>query len=106
MAALVRAYRKSGLGLKQFAREHKISPGRLHYWVYHKQRNSRLTSSGPCRTSDRSAAFQEVKLGVGSTLMASWSAEVMLAGGLSIRFSRAASPEWIGEVIEALQRSC
>ena len=106
MAAVVAAYRKSGLGLRRFAREHKMPPGRLHYWVYQKRRNSRPTSLAQCRISERPPVFQEVKLGVGSPLTESWAAEVRLAGGLSVRFSRTAGPDWIGEVIEALQRPC
>ena len=31
-------YRRSGLGAVQFAQEHGIQPGRLHYWAYEKGR--------------------------------------------------------------------
>jgi hypothetical protein len=50
--------------------------------------------------------FEEVKLGVGSALIESWAVEVRLAGGVSVRFSRATAPDWIGQVIEALRGSC
>ena len=106
MAAVVAAYRKSGKGLRHFAREHRIPPGRLHYWVYQKRRNSPATPLAHGWISDRPPVFQEVKVGVGSPLLESWAAEVRLAGGVSVRFSRTAAPEWIGEVIEALQRPC
>jgi hypothetical protein len=104
VAAVLAAYRKSGLGLKRFARAHHIPPGRLHYWLYQKHRNSRPKT--PARISEPPAIFREVKLGVGSPLMEGWAAEVRLAGGVSVRFSRTAAPEWIGEVIAALQRPC
>ena len=106
MAELVAAYRKSGMGLKRFARQHQVPPGRLHYWVYQKQRNSRTTPFVQGRVKDPLPILQEVKLGVGSPVMESWAAEVRLAGGVSVRFNRTAAPDWIGEVIEALQRPC
>lgn len=106
MAAVVAAYRESGLGLRRFAREHKIPPGRLHYWIYQKHRNSRPAPLARGQISDPSVVFQEVKLGLGPALMESWAAEVRLAGGLSIRFSRLAGPDWIGAVIKVLQRPC
>ena len=56
--------------------------------------------------SDPPPVFHEVKLGVGSPLMECWAAEVRLAGGLSVRLSRTAAPDWIGELIHALQRPC
>ena len=107
MAALVAAYRKSNLGLRRFAQEYKIPPGRLHYWVYQKHRHSRprlSVAQGP--SSHPPPVFQEVKLGGGSALMENWAAEVRLAGGVSIRFSHTAAPAWIGAVMEALQRPC
>jgi hypothetical protein len=106
VAALVAAYRKSGLGLRRFAREHKIPVGRLHYWVYQKHRSRRPKSLSQARISDPPPVFHEVKLGVGSALMENWVAEVRLAGGLSVRLSRTATPDWIGELIHALQRPC
>jgi len=105
-AALVAAYRKSGLGLRRFAREHQIPPGRLHYWVYQKHCHSGPTPLAQGRISERRPVFQEVKFEVGSALMESWAAEVRLAGGGSIRFSSAATPEWIGAVVQRLQGPC
>lgn len=106
MAALVVAYRKSGLGFRRFAQEHKIPPGQLHYWVYQKYRKMRPTPLTQGRIKEPPPVFQEVKLGPGSALMESWAAEVRLAGGGSVRFDRTAAPEWIGEVIRVLQRPC
>lgn len=105
ITALVAAYRRSGLGLRRFARNHKLPPGRLHYWVYQKRRNPRPRTLAQ-RNSDPPPAFREVKLGVGSALMESWAAEVRLASGVNVRFNRTAAPAWIGEVIEALQPPC
>ena len=106
MAALIAAYRKSGLGLRRFARQHKIPPGRLHYWVYQKKRSSRPRSLASDRIGKAPPAFEEVSLGVSSPLLETWAAEVRLAGGLSVRFSSAATPGWMSGVIQALQRPC
>ena len=106
MAALISAYRQSGLGLRRFAQENRISPSRLHYWVYQKGRASK--SRWPAKDPKALGApvFQEVELGAGTTLLESWAAEVRLAGGVSVRFSGKATPGWMGEVIQALQRPC
>jgi hypothetical protein len=50
--------------------------------------------------------FQEFKLPTGTPLVESWVAEVNLPRGIAVRFSRAATAEWIGSVVRALQRSC
>jgi hypothetical protein len=105
IATLITAYRESGLGLKRFAREHRIPPGRLHYWLYQKHRVPQSTSAkGPGVIP--APVFQEIKLDSGSSLIQSWAAEVTLARGWSIRFSAAATPGWIGAVVQALQRPC
>jgi len=106
MAAVVAAYRQSGLTLKKFAREHGIRPGRLHYWVYQKNQEpnpgwlAQEPGVGP------TAVFQEVKFETGSALLESWAAEVSLARGMNVRFSSTARPDWIGAVVQALQRPC
>jgi hypothetical protein len=106
IAALIAAYRQSGLGLKRFARERRIPAGRLHYWLYQKERAPKPKSSAKGLGVVPAPVFQEVKLETGSSLIESWSAEVSLARGLSIRFSAAATPGWIGAVVQALQRPC
>ncbi len=106
MAALVAAYRQSGRSLKAFAQARGIRPTRLHYWVYRKNQEPKarsLTKKSPARPR---AVFQEVKLEAGSALLQSWMAEVSLARGLNVRFSGTASPDWIGAVVQALQRPC
>ncbi len=95
IASWITRYRASGLSLTSFAQEHGISPGRLRYWVYYKQRRSKDTSE---------PMFQELKLA--APVILNWAAEVSLAQGLSVRFSATAAPAWIGLVIEALQRTC
>jgi hypothetical protein len=106
IATLITAYRESGLGLKRFAREHRIPPGRLHYWLYQKHRVPKSKSSGKGPGVIPAPVFQEVKLDPGSSLIQSWAAEVTLARGWSIRFSAAVTPGWIGAVVQALQGPC
>ena len=105
IGALIASYRESGLGLKRFAREYKIAPGRLHYWLYQKHRAPK-PKSWPGPGVVPAPVFQEVKLYPGSSLIENWEAEVRLARGLSVRFSATASPDWIGSVVQALQRPC
>lgn len=103
MAAVVDGYRQSGLSLRQFARERGIPPGRLHYWVYQKTEEAKPRSLAK---EPGTAVFQEVKIETGAALLQSWAAEVALSRGLNVRFSSTATPGWIGEVIQALQRPC
>src|SRR5690242_12932403 len=104
MAAVVAAYRQSGLSLKEFARERGIRESQLHYWVYQKTRDPKPSPLAKERAADRGAVFQEVKLEAGSALLQSWAAEVSVARGLNVRFSGTARPDWIGAVVQALQR--
>jgi len=106
IAALVAAYRASGLGLRRFAQENRISPHRLHYWIYEKSRDSKPSSSANGVRAVRAPVFQEVKLGTESSFLESWAAEIRLAGGVSARFSSTAPPAWIAAVMQGLQRPC
>ena len=106
MNLVVAAYRQSGMGLERFARERGIQPGRLHYWVYQKQRAQKPKPLAEEPRADRTALFQELKLEAGSALLPSWAAEVSLARGLNVRFNGTASPGWIGAVVQALQQPC
>ena len=96
-------YRRSGLGVVQFAQEHGIPPGRLHYWIYQKGRTRR---NEPQRVSLSKPVFQELKVATMLPAMDSWAAEVNLPGGLAVRFSQKATAEWIGSVVQALHRPC
>jgi hypothetical protein len=99
MADWVGRYRASGLGLRTFAEQHGLSESRLHYWVYGK-RQGRLA-----RPAASAPLFQELNL-TGGLALANWAAEINLSSGLAVRFSAAAAPAWIGEVVEQLRRPC
>ena len=103
ISGLVKAYRASGLGVREFAGQHGISPGRLHYWIYQKRRPH---PRPPARPALSTARFQEVRVAALWPGAETWAAEVGLAGGLRVRFSPAATPGWIGLVVQALQRPC
>ena len=106
ITTLLSRYRASGLGLERFAREQGIPPGRLHYWLYQKQRgrfSRRLAKPAPLAAAP---VFQEIQLAGGTSLTERWAAEMNLPGGRVIRFSTAASAEWIGAVVQTLQRPC
>ncbi len=96
-------YRRSGLGVVQFAQEQGIPPGRLHYWIYQKGRTRR---SKPPRVSLSKPVFQELKVATMLPAIDGWGAEVNLPGGLAVRFSQKATADWIGSVVQALRRSC
>ena len=104
---VIEAYRASGLGLRQFARQEGLSPGQLHYWVYQK---GRVSPSKVVRASDvarvSTPVFQEVRVEAMLPTPSGWAAEVSLPRGLAVRFSATAPAEWIGSVVQALQQSC
>ena len=106
IAAILGRYRASGLSLRAFALEEGLPPGRLHYWVY--QKPSRPWGRRPAKPSQAAvpAVFQEVKLLCGPERSCIWAAEVGVPGGIAVRFSASASAEWIGSVVQALQRPC
>jgi hypothetical protein len=103
IGAIIARYRASGPGLKAFALKSGLPPGRLHYWIYQKP-----TGASGRRLTQPAAApvFQEVKLSSRPQWGCSWAAEVGLPGGMAIRFSASSSAEWIGAVVQALQRPC
>ena len=92
-------YRASGLGLGAFAAQHGLAKSRLHYWVYDKRYAKLAKPALPA------PLFREVKL-AGGLALSNWAAEVSLSSGVAVRFSAAATPEWIGAVVQALQRPC
>ena len=106
IANIIARYRASGLGLKAFALEEGLPPGRLHYWIY--QKPAGVTDRRPTQPRPVAAAsvFQEVKLPSRPEWGCGWAAEVGLPGGTAVRFSASASAEWIGSVVQALQRPC
>jgi transposase-like protein len=96
-------YRRSGVGAVQFAQEHGIPPGRLHYWIYQK---GRTKSRRPVQASASKPVFQELNVATVLPDVDGWVAEVNLPGGLAVRFSQKATAEWIGSVVQALRRPC
>ena len=95
-AKWVKRYRESGLGLKDFAAEHGLKAGQLHYWVY-----------APAPVAEAVApVFREVRLAGNVAAAARWGAEVALSCGLVVRVSEATEPEWAGTLVAALARSC
>jgi hypothetical protein len=96
-------YRRSGLGAVQFAQEHGIPPGRLHYWIYQK---GRAKSRRPMEASASKPVFQELKVATMLPVIDGWIAEVNLPGGLAVRFSQKATAEWIGSVVQTLRQPC
>lgn len=107
IASLTEAYRASGLGLAEFARQRGVSPGRLHYWVYQKGRTpSSSAASGATGRHPTAPTFQEVEVGTLFPEISPWAAEVGLPRGLVVRFRAGATVDWIGAVIHALERPC
>ena len=106
IATLIARYRASGLGLKAFALEEGLPPGRLHYWIY--QKSAGASGLRPAKPTPAAVApvFQEVKLPSKPEWGCSWATEIGLPGGIAVRFSASASAEWIGSVVQALQRPC
>ena len=100
---IVSRYRASGLGLAQFAQEHGIPAGRLHYWVYER---ARATTCKRAKGPSPAPVFRELKVGSFLPGMARWGAEVSLPEGVTVRFDAGAAPTWIGAVVQALQRPC
>ncbi len=96
-------YRRSRLGVVQFAQEHGIPPGRLHYWIYQKNRTTPRQSR---RASVSKPVFQELEVASLLPVVDGWVAEVNLPGGLAVRFSQKATAEWIGSLVQVLRRSC
>jgi hypothetical protein len=96
-------YRRSGLGVMQFAEQEGISSGRLHYWIYQK---GKTKPRQPVQASAAKPVFQELKIATMLPALDIWVAEVKLPGGLAVRFSQAAAAEWIGSVVQALRGPC
>ena len=96
-------YRRSGLGAVQFAQEHGIPPGRLHYWIYQK---GRTRPRQPVQAAVSKPLFQELKVATVLPALESWVAEVNLPGGLALRFSQRAAADWVGSIVQALRGPC
>ncbi len=106
MAAVIARYRASGLGLKAFALKEGLPPGRLHYWIYQKPVGATGRRPVPPPPAAVAPVFQEVGLLSRAERDCHWAAEVSLPVGVAVRFSASASAQWIGSVVQALQRPC
>jgi hypothetical protein len=93
----VKKFRESGLGLKEFARRHGLKPGQLHYWVYQ--------SSKPPGTWAQLPPFQEVRLPARALTGESWSTEIGLPNGTTVRLARETDVAWATALIDFLRRS-
>jgi hypothetical protein len=106
IATLIARYRASGVGLRAFALQEGLPPGRLHYWIYQKPAGVSGRRSAQPTPATVAPMFQEVELPSRPEWGCRWAAEVGLPGGMAVRFSASASAEWIGSVVQALQRPC
>ena len=100
IAAWLRRYRASGVGLPVFAKQHGLLPGRWHYWGgYHK---------GPVahrQHGQSPTVLQELQLTAGLP-RSNWIAEISLPAGPGVRCSATATPAWMSAVIHALRPPC
>jgi hypothetical protein len=97
-ARWVAKYRASGLGLERFARRHGLRPGRLHYWVYQSSKGAESTVPLP--------TFQEVRLPAVVATPGSWTAEVGLPNGTTVRLGRQTDLGWTTALIDCLRGPC
>ena len=98
-AKWVKRYRESGLGLKDFAAEHGLKAGRLHYWVY---------AAEPAPVAEAMApVFREVRLaGSATATSVPWAAEVVLPSGIMLRLREGTEPGWAGALVGSVGSSC
>ena len=94
----INQYRTSGMGLKQFAQRHGLRPGQLHYWVY--QSPKPLAAPLPAPT------FQEVRLPAPALSAGSWSTEIGLPNGTTVRLAQETDVAWVIALIDSLRRPC
>ena len=106
IGSIIARYRASGLGLKAFAEEEGLPPGRLHYWIYEKSAGVRGRGSTQPTPAVAAPVFQEVKLPCRPEWGCGWAAEVGLPGGMAVRFSASAPAQWVGSVVQALKPPC
>src|ERR1044071_3494529 len=97
-ARWVNKYRASGLGLSQFAHRHGLRLGQLHYWVYQ--------SPKPPVNKAPIPAFQEVRLPATVVASGSWSTEIGLPDGTTVRLARETDVAWAMALIYCLGGPC
>ena len=94
----VKEYRASGMGLKRFAQRHGLKPGQLHYWVYQ--------SPKPLLEPAAAPTFQELLLPIPALSAGSWTAEISLPNGATVRLARETDATWAISLMNALRRPC
>jgi hypothetical protein len=97
-ARWVKKYRASGLGLRAFAQRHGLKPGQLHYWVYQRSKPREARAAMP--------RFQEVRLPAPASSAGSWSTEIGLPDGTTVRLARETDVAWAIALIDSLRRPC
>jgi transposase-like protein len=103
ISQIISRYRSGDVSLAEFARQEGIPKGRLHYWIYDKGLGE---GGGGHSSATPRLAFQEVRLAAPLGGVAEWAAEVSLPAGVLVRFSGKAKADWIGSIVQALQRPC
>jgi transposase-like protein len=93
----VSRYRKSGLGLQRFAREHNLRHQQLHYWIYGKPKQPRRLPSATAPAPVRWAELVPER---------PWMAELSLPSGSTLRLSAALPPAWVAELVRSLRSPC
>lgn len=86
------------MGLKQFAQRHGLKPGQLHYWVYQRAQPQTPQAAVP--------TFQEVRLPAPAWSAGSWSAEIGLPNGTTVRLARETDAAWAKALIDSLRGPC
>jgi hypothetical protein len=97
-ARWVSQYRGSGVSLKEFAQRHGLSEGQLRYWVYGLAKGT--------STKEPGLVFQEVRLPTPALSPGSWSTEIGLPNGTTVRLARETDVAWAMALIDSLRRPC
>ena len=94
----VKRYRASGQTAKEFAEQHGLRLSQLRYWVYQSPKPPIAPAVLP--------AFQEVHLPAALSTAGSWTAEIGLPNGTSVRVARDTDVTWAMALIDSLRRPC
>lgn len=97
-ARWVSQYRGSDLSMQEFAERHGLRVGQLRYWVYGSAKAPAAAEPG--------LVFQEVRLPAPALSAGSWSAEIGLPDGTTVRLARGTDWEWAQGLVEGLHRLC
>src|SRR4051812_24994437 len=93
-AEWVRKYLQSGLGLREFSRQHGLGYMSLHRWVS-KQRETTESERKPPRGA---MDFAELKLPLDSE-RSNWAAELTLPNGTRLRLSKDTPPTLVEQLL-------